>query len=138
MPSSGITEKRDATVGIHHTKGQGRSHTGFPPFVLAFDHQARYAVNVAGAAPFHIGTAVATEVGTGCVAVVGDDAERALGVPGGKVPREGGLCRVTKRDDGAGGQFGMLGAAGKITHYLFETLLAVEALFVFYIGVPVL
>lgn len=69
VASARIAKKRDAAFGVHHAESEGWTHTGFPPFILAFNHQSRYAVDVSMASPFHIGSAIATKIGAGSVAV---------------------------------------------------------------------
>ena len=92
VPFAGIAEERDAAVGVHHAEGEGWPHTRLPPFVFAFYHQSWDAVDVAGSSPFHVGTSITAEVRARGIAVIGDNAQCSLRVPGGKVPRECGLC----------------------------------------------
>ena len=123
MTSARITEEGDTTLWVHHAEGKGRIHTSLPPFIFAFYHQTRYAIDVAIAPPLHIVSAISTEIGTRSITMEGDDAKRAIRVPSRKVPWESSLSGMPQRDDGSLGYLGMTALVGKIAHHLLEGIL---------------
>ena len=123
MSSASITEEGDATLWVHHSEGKGRIHTSLPPFILAFHHQARYAIDVAMTSPLHVIPTISTEIGARRIAMEGDDAERAVRIPSRKVPREGCLGRMSQRDDRSLGYLGMAALVSEIAHHLLEGIL---------------
>ena len=124
VASARIAKKRDAAFGVHHAESEGWTHTSLPPFIFAFDHQSRYAVDVSMASPFHIGCSKATKIGAWSVAVEGYDAECAVGIPCCKVPWKSCLCRVSQWDDWGFGNLGMSALVGKTRHQRLEYLLS--------------
>ena len=127
MTSARITEEGDATLGVHHAEGKGRIHTSLPPFIFAFYHQTRNAIDIAMTSPLHVISAITTEIGTRSITMEGDDAKRAIRVPSRKVPWESSLSGMPQRDDGSLGYLGMTALVSKIAHHLLEDVLCARS-----------
>ena len=123
MTSACITKEGDATLWVHHTEGKGRIHTSLPPFILAFYHQTRNAINVTMSSPLHIVSTITAEIGARSIAMEGDDAERAIRIPSRKVPRESGLRGMSQRDDRSLGYLDMAALVSEIAHHLLKGIL---------------
>lgn len=91
MSMSSVTEKRDATVGIHHAESQGGADTGLPPLKLSLHHESGNAVNVPVAPPLDIRRSITCQIGAWRVAMERDDAQLSFRIPCRKVLRKGGL-----------------------------------------------
>ena len=123
VTSSCIAEEGDTTLWIHHAEGKGRIHTSLPPFILSFHHQARDTIDITMTSPLHIVSAITTEIGARSITMEGDDAERAVGIPSRKVPRESSLRGMSQRDDRSLGYLGMAALVSEIAHHLLKGIL---------------
>ena len=123
MTSARITKEGDATFRIHYAESQGRIHTSLPPFILAFYHQARNAIDVAVASPLYVCRTITAEVGTRRITMEGNDTEGAVWIPSREIPGERGLRRMSQRNHRSLRYLEMAAIISKIRHQFLKDIL---------------
>ena len=123
MSPARITKERDTALRIHHPKSQCRIYPGFPPFILAFNHQAGNAVNVPCPSPLQVFTPVTAQVGARRIPMERHHRQCTFRIPGRKVPRESGHGRMSERNERHLTQFRVSTHFRQIVHHLVKHLL---------------
>ena len=118
MASPRIAEKRNATLGVHHTECQCRIHPSLPPFIFPFYHQAGNTVDVTRPSPLQILSSVTGQVRTRRIPMVRYHGQGALRMPGRKIPRVGRHGGMPYRDDGSKFQLTISAGLRQIVQHL--------------------